>query len=65
MNFAESAPIFKNRAFAFADGHCETHQWKDGRTLSLYVKYSPGIYGIYQPNNPDIMWVQDRTTAPK
>ena len=50
----------------FADGHAEIHKWKDPRTLSLKVTYSGGFpFGISQPGNRDIMWVQDRTTAPK
>jgi prepilin-type processing-associated H-X9-DG protein len=51
--------------FAFADGHYELKKWTDPRTLALKVTYSSGNYGISQPNNPDIKWLQDRTTAPK
>jgi prepilin-type N-terminal cleavage/methylation domain-containing protein/prepilin-type processing-associated H-X9-DG protein len=51
--------------FSFADGHSEIHKWKDPRTLSLKVKYAPCQYGVFQFNNNDIKWIQDRTTAPK
>ena len=52
--------------FTFADGHGEIHKWKDGRTTAaLRVKYSPCTYGVFQANNNDIKWIQDRTTAPK
>jgi prepilin-type processing-associated H-X9-DG protein len=49
--------------FAFADGHSEIHKWTDSRTLALNT--TSFLFGISQPNNPDIKWVQDRTTAPK
>ena len=52
-------------AFTFADGHSEIHKWKDSRTLALRVKYQPTSYGLLQPNNNDIQWIKDRTTAPK
>ena len=51
---------------AFADGHFETKKWADPRTLALNVTYtttSPHV--LPQPNNCDIKWVQNRTTAPK
>ena len=50
--------------FAFADGHYEIKKWTDLRTLALTVKYSPATYGLYQPNNNDIKWLQERTTYP-
>jgi len=52
--------------FAFADGHYELKKWTDSRTLALRPTYTQGFpYGIVQPNNADIRWVKDRTTAPK
>jgi prepilin-type N-terminal cleavage/methylation domain-containing protein/prepilin-type processing-associated H-X9-DG protein len=51
-------------AFTFADGHSEIHKWKDSRTLALKVKYSPATYGLLQPNNNDIKWIQERTSYP-
>ena len=52
--------------FAFADGHVEVKKWTDPRTLAMRVTYAPPFpYGSAQTNNADIMWVQDRTTAPK
>ena len=51
--------------FTFGDGHSEIHKWKDNRTLSaLKVKYQPATYGVVQPNNNDIKWIQERTTYP-
>ena len=54
--------------FAFADGHYEFKKWTDPRTLALWATYTytqTFPYGIVQPNNPDIQWVKERTTAPK
>jgi len=52
--------------FSFADGHSEIKKWRDGRTLSLKTTYTRRFnYGIYQANNPDIFWVQQRTSARK
>jgi prepilin-type N-terminal cleavage/methylation domain-containing protein/prepilin-type processing-associated H-X9-DG protein len=52
-------------AFTFADGHSEIHKWKDSRTLTQFkVKYSQCSYGVNQPNNNDIKWIQERTTYP-
>jgi len=54
--------------FSFADGHSEIKKWKDPRTLgpSMRTTYLFRMaYGQTQPNNPDILWVMDRTTAPK
>ena len=52
--------------FAFADGHSEIKKWKDGRSFSgqMVTTYTRTFnYGQLQSNNPDIQWVQDRTTA--
>src|SRR2546423_10805371 len=52
--------------FSFADGHSEIKKWRDARTtsrpmLATYRFTFP--YGQFQKNNPDIQWVQDRTSA--
>jgi prepilin-type processing-associated H-X9-DG protein len=54
--------------FSFADGHSEIKHWKDPRTVSglMNTTYSRSFqYGYSQPNNPDIAWIQERTTAKK
>jgi prepilin-type N-terminal cleavage/methylation domain-containing protein/prepilin-type processing-associated H-X9-DG protein len=52
--------------FAFADGHSEIHKWKDPRTRAMTVSYTESFgYGWRQPNNPDIQWMIDRTSAKK
>jgi prepilin-type processing-associated H-X9-DG protein len=47
-------------SFAFADGHCEHKRWQDWRTAVW-----PGYGQEYDPVNPDVTWVQERTSAPK
>jgi len=52
--------------FNFADGHSGIKKWRDPRTTSppmvpTYRLTFPN--GTQQPNNPDIQWVQDRTSA--
>ncbi len=45
--------------FAFGDGHAEIHRWSDART-----PMPPGSAPrARQPDNPDILWVMERTTA--
>ena len=52
--------------FAFADGHSDIKRWTDRRTLAMKVTYTTtSTYAVTQPNNPDIKWLEDRTTAPK
>jgi prepilin-type processing-associated H-X9-DG protein len=51
--------------FAFADGHYEIKKWTDPRTITqLKVRYQPATYGVYQKDNNDIKWIQERTTYP-
>jgi prepilin-type processing-associated H-X9-DG protein len=49
--------------FSFADGHVEIKKWLDPRTRKP-VNRDPS-FERRQPNNPDIAWVQERTTNPK
>jgi prepilin-type N-terminal cleavage/methylation domain-containing protein/prepilin-type processing-associated H-X9-DG protein len=49
-------------SIAFADGHSESHKWIDGRTR-LYTWTSPGPQIQTAPDNPDILWLQQRTSA--
>jgi len=49
--------------FAFADGHSENHRWKNPQTLAIRTTYSSRNSTVSQPNNYDIVWVQERTTA--
>jgi prepilin-type N-terminal cleavage/methylation domain-containing protein/prepilin-type processing-associated H-X9-DG protein len=52
--------------FAFADGHSEIKKWKDPRTTGKYMltTYMYGFnFGLTQQWNPDIQWVEERTSA--
>ena len=49
--------------FSFADGHSEIKRWVDPRTKPP-VTYTGTISGDrMSPNNPDIAWMQQRTSA--
>jgi prepilin-type N-terminal cleavage/methylation domain-containing protein/prepilin-type processing-associated H-X9-DG protein len=51
--------------FSFADGHAEIRRWLDPRTKTP-IKPGQSIgYNIASPNNPDIAWMQERTTRLK
>ena len=52
--------------FTFADGHSEIKKWKDPRTRAMAVTYTTTFPGGWrQANNPDIQWLQERTSAKK
>ncbi|MHB8520871.1 MAG: prepilin-type N-terminal cleavage/methylation domain-containing protein [Limisphaerales bacterium] len=57
---------YHNRAGvdSFADGHVANHKWVDVRT---YKPKSRDFHGHndLSPNNPDIAWIQERSTAAK
>lgn len=50
-------------SLSFADGHSETHRWRDARTTPPIKK---GVNIDFnekpQPGNVDIMWLQERST---
>ncbi len=52
----------KAAGFAFADGHSEIHKWVDPRTTPILKKGQLLSLNQAQPNNKDVIWVQDRTT---
>ena len=50
--------------FSFADGHSEIRRWRDSRTTPPIV---PGGFvndHFTSPGNPDVAWLQDRSTRP-
>ncbi|MEO7677474.1 MAG: hypothetical protein ABIV39_11995, partial [Verrucomicrobiota bacterium] len=50
--------------FSFADGHSELKRWRDQRTMPPVI---PGSFvnDIFSsPNNPDVAWLQERSTRP-
>ncbi len=62
--------MYHNRAcgFSFADGHSEMRRWIDSRTTPPLVRGDVDPLGaghLASPGNPDIAWLQDRSTPPK
>ena len=58
-------------SLSFVDGHSEIHVWKDARTRNTQHKPGPMIGSTLDvrtvqsgPDNPDILWLQDHTSAP-
>ncbi len=53
---------------SFVDGHSEIQRWRDSRTKPPLIRGKPLIdqidRGLASPNNPDIRWLQERTTRP-
>jgi len=49
----------------FCDGHAEVHKWLDERTKPPIKKdfHLAGVPAKPTPNNPDVVWLQQRTTA--
>jgi len=54
---------YHNRAggFSFADGHSEIKQWRDPRTTPKVGKNDLSL-NVASPNNPDVLWLQERCT---
>ena len=50
-------------ALVFADGHSEQKKWLDKRTVLPVTRTSK--FGLRQPGNPDIFWLQERATWKK
>ena len=49
---------------SFADGHVDSHRWRDRRTIAAYsTDYH--AHQDFSPNNQDILWLRDRTTVRK
>jgi len=62
--------FYHNRAagLSFADGHSEIRRWRDPRTMPPLTGPYTGLWNgklfFKSPNNPDIRWLQERTTRP-
>jgi len=50
--------------FSFADGHVETHKWRDPRT-NPRMRSEVYLYDLKSRNNPDVEWLQDHATGLK
>jgi type II secretory pathway pseudopilin PulG len=51
--------------FSFADGHSEIRRWQDDRTMPPLVRDGYVEDRFESPDNPDITWLQQRSTRPK
>ncbi len=49
--------------FSFADGHSEIKKWVDPRTTPLPHYNNQLQLNVSSPNNPDVAWMQERTSA--
>ncbi|HOK77403.1 MAG TPA: prepilin-type N-terminal cleavage/methylation domain-containing protein [Verrucomicrobiota bacterium] len=49
----------------FADGHAEIKRWRDPRTTPPIKKGTPITLNVPSPNNPDVAWIQERSSIPK
>jgi len=47
---------------SFVDGHTEIHRWVDSRTMPPLVKGGFVADVLSSPENPDIRWLQERST---
>jgi prepilin-type N-terminal cleavage/methylation domain-containing protein/prepilin-type processing-associated H-X9-DG protein len=71
VQFAQDMPAsYHNRAggLSFADGHAEVKRWLDPRTTPPVRKNSTWLEAsstTRSPNNPDIVWLQERATRKK
>ena len=51
-------------SLSFADGHSEIKRWQDARTAPPLQAGKPLKLDVLSPNNPDVLWLMERTTRP-
>jgi len=58
---------YHNRAagISFADGHAEVKRWLDPRTTPPLKLGSPIQLDVLSANNPDVAWIQERSSSLK
>ena len=49
----------------FADGHAEIKRWRDARTTPPVKKGTAIPLNVPSPNNPDVAWLQERSSCLK
>jgi prepilin-type N-terminal cleavage/methylation domain-containing protein/prepilin-type processing-associated H-X9-DG protein len=49
----------------FADGHAEIKRWRDPRTVPALKKGQPIPLNVPSANNPDVAWLQERSSCQK
>jgi len=50
---------------SFADGHAEIKKWQDPRTRPAVQNNNQLQLNVASPNNPDVIWLAERTTVLK
>ena len=55
----------RSGVIAFADGHVETHHWRDRRTFVTAPLGQKVGHDIPSPGNVDLAWIRDRTAVRK
>jgi prepilin-type N-terminal cleavage/methylation domain-containing protein len=67
VGFYDLPGMYHHRAcgFSFADGHSEIKKWRDQRTMPPLVQNGEVNDGFRSPRNPDIIWLQERSTRTK
>ena len=50
---------------SFVDGHAEIKRWLDDRTMPPLVRDGLIPDQFPSPNNPDVIWLQERATRKK
>jgi prepilin-type N-terminal cleavage/methylation domain-containing protein/prepilin-type processing-associated H-X9-DG protein len=63
FNFPNSSHN-RGGVISFADGHVDYHRWRDQRTITARSS-DYHAHEDYSPNNPDIIWLRERTTVRK
>jgi prepilin-type N-terminal cleavage/methylation domain-containing protein/prepilin-type processing-associated H-X9-DG protein len=48
---------------SFADGHAEVKRWRDDRTMPPLVPGKALPLNVASPNNPDLLWLMERSSA--
>ena len=48
---------------SFADGHAEIKKWQDPRTMPAVQNSNQLQLNVASPNNPDVIWLAERTSV--
>jgi prepilin-type N-terminal cleavage/methylation domain-containing protein len=67
LSFYDLPASYHHRAggLSFVDGHAEIKRWMDQRTMPPLVPNGLVPDEFSSPNNPDILWLQERATRAK
>ena len=55
----------KSAGLSFADGHSELRHWRDARTMPPLTPGQRVALNVSSPNNEDLIWLQERSSAPQ